>query len=98
MKEITMDVLKDAAHRLLFTMSEKEYETLLEEFGILARQMAKIGEIQGLESYEPMTFPFPCENSFLREDVPSAPLNRDEALANAGSKEDGQIKLPKVVG
>ena len=45
-----------------------------------------------------MTFPFPCENSFLREDVPSAPLNRDEALANAGSKEDGQIKLPKVVG
>lgn len=98
MKEITMDVLKDAAHRLLFTMSEKEYETLLEEFGILARQMEKIGEIQGLESYEPMTFPFPCENFFLREDVPSAPLNRDEALANAGSKEDGQIKLPKVVG
>lgn len=98
MKEITMDVLKDAAHRLLFTMSDQEYETLLEEFGILKRQMEKIGEIQGLESYEPMTFPFPCQTSYLREDVPSDPLPREEALANAGSKEDGQIKLPKVVG
>ena len=90
--------MRDAANRLLFDMSDEEYRTLLEEFGVLTRQMETIGRIEGLENYEPMTFPFPCENSFLREDVPSAPLNRDEALANAGSKEDGQIKLPKVVG
>lgn len=98
MKEITMDVLKDAAHRLLFTMSEKEYETLFEEFGILKSQMEKIGEIQGLESYGPMTFPFPCEVSYLREDIPDEPLTTEEALRNASSKEDGQIKLPKVIG
>ncbi|HBS02649.1 MAG TPA: hypothetical protein DEA63_02135 [Firmicutes bacterium] len=98
MKEITMDVLKDAAHRLLFTMSEEEYGTLLEEFSVLKRQMEKIGEIQGLDSYEPMTFPFPCQTSYLREDVPEEPLTNEEALRNASCKEDGQIKLPKVVG
>jgi Asp-tRNA(Asn)/Glu-tRNA(Gln) amidotransferase C subunit len=45
-----------------------------------------------------MTFPFACENSFLREDVAETPLDRDEALKNAGNVQDGQIKLPKVVG
>jgi Asp-tRNA(Asn)/Glu-tRNA(Gln) amidotransferase C subunit len=34
----------------------------------------------------------------LREDVAETPLDRDEALKNAGNVQDGQIKLPKVVG
>ena len=97
MKEITMDVLHDAAHRLLFDMSEKEYETLYEEFEIITKQMKKIGSIEGIDEEEPMTFPFFCETSYLREDVAEKPLDRDEALQNAGSKQDGQIKLPKVV-
>ena len=97
MKAITMDVLHDAAHRLLFDMSEEEYATLMEEFKTLIKQMDTIGKIKGLDEYEPMTFPFPCETSFLREDIAEEPLPRDEALANAGSKLDGQIKLPKVV-
>lgn len=98
MKEITKEVLVDAAHRLLFDMSEQEYDTLLEEFDILKKQMELIGKIEGLEDYPPMTFPFPCEVSYLREDVPVTPLDRDEALSNAGSTQDHQIKLPKVVG
>lgn len=98
MKEITIDVLKDAAHRLLFDMSDEEYQTLYEEFKTLTKQMETIGEIEGLENYPPMTFPFPCETSFLREDVATEPLDPKDALANAGSVHDGQIKLPKVVG
>jgi aspartyl/glutamyl-tRNA(Asn/Gln) amidotransferase C subunit len=97
MKTITMDVLKDAANRLLFDMSEDEYKTLYEEFGVLTKQMEKIGEIKGLEDYEPMTFPFDCATDYLREDVAETPLPRDEALKNAGNKQDEQIKLPKVV-
>jgi len=98
MKEINLDVLKDAAHRLLFDMSEEEYETLLSEFAVLTKQMETIGKIEGLDDFEPMTFPFDCETTYLREDVPTAPLSRDEALANTGSRFDNQIKLPKVVG
>ena len=97
MKTISMDVLKDAANRLLFDMSVEQYKTLYEEFQILTKQMETIGKIEGLESYEPMTFPFDCSTSFLREDVAEEPLTRDEALRNAGNKQDDQIKLPKVV-
>ena len=92
-----MDVLKDASNRLLFDMSEEQYETLYEEFKILTKQMERIGKVKGLEDYEPMTFPFDCATSYLRDDVPEEPLPRDEALKNAGSKKDNQIKLPKVV-
>lgn len=97
MKTITMDVLKDAANRLLFTLSDEEFKTLYDEFMILQKQMEKIGKIEGLENYEPMTFPFDCSTYYLREDEPATPLKRDEALKNAGNVKDGQIKLPKVV-
>jgi len=98
MKEINKTVLKDAANRLFFDMSEEEYDTLLKEFDIIVKQMELIGKIEGLESVEPMTFPFDCTTSYLREDVSTRPLNRDDALKNAHSVKNNQIKLPKVVG
>lgn len=97
MKQITKEVLHDAANRLLFDMSDEELDTLMEEFKILTQQMETIGQIEGLESYAPMTFPFDCMVDYLREDVAEEPLPREEALKNAGSKMDNQIKLPKVV-
>lgn len=97
MKTITKEVLVDAANRLLFTMSDEQFETLEEEFKILTNLMGKIGQIKGLDEYEPMTFPFDCETDFLREDEPVEVLDREEALKNAGSVQDNQVKLPKVV-
>ena len=98
MKEINLEVLKDAANRLLFTMSEEEYQTLLNEFAVLTKQMEMIGKIEGVDDYEPMTFPFDCSTDYLREDEPTTPISREDALRNAGSVLDNQIKLPKVVG
>jgi len=97
MKEYNKEVLKDAAHRLLFDMSEAEYDTLLKEFDIIIKQMKLIGSNSSIDEYEPMTFPFECTTDFLREDEPIEPLTREEALRNANSKAGGQIKLPKVV-
>lgn len=97
MKKISLDVLKDAANRLMFDMSEQEYQTLLNEFDSLVHQMAKLAKIDGLENVEPMTFPFECSTDYLREDEAETPLSPEDALANAGNKTNGQIKLPKVV-
>ena len=97
MKEYNISVLKDAAKRLLFDMSESEYETLLKEFDIVTKQMNIIGSNHEIEKYEPMSFPFECTTSYLREDVPAEPLSREEALRNSKRKIGGQIKLPKVV-
>ena len=97
MKQINKEVLIDAANRLLFTMSDEQYEMLDQEFKTLTKLMGKIGEIKGLDEYEPMTFPFCAETDFLREDEPQEVLPRDVALKNAGNKQDDQVKLPKVV-
>lgn len=97
MKDYNISVLKDAAKRLLFDMSESEYETLLKEFDIVTKQMNIIGSNHEIDKYEPMSFPFECTTSYLREDVPAEPLSRDEALRNSKRKIGGQIKLPKVV-
>lgn len=97
MKEVNLLNLKDCANRLLFDMSEKEYNTLLEEFKTISAQMKIIAEDKNVDNYSPMIYPFEVFTSILREDVPSSPSNREEILKNAKSKVAGQIKLPKVV-
>lgn len=97
MKDYNIEVLKDAAKRLLFDMSENEYETLLNEFDIVTKQMDIIGSNKDLDGLEPMIFPFECSTSSMREDEPGEPLPREEALKNSKRKIGGQIKLPMVV-
>lgn len=97
MKEYNINVLKDAANRLLLDMSESEYETLLSEFDIVTKQMKAIGDNKSIDQYEPMVFPFEVFTTELREDVAEQPLSREEAIRNSQRKVGGQIKLPKVV-
>ncbi|MCQ2793183.1 MAG: hypothetical protein MJ221_01995 [Bacilli bacterium] len=97
MKAYNKEILQDAAHRLLFDMSNDEYDTLVNEFDIIIKQMNVIGSNSSIDNYEPMIFPFECNTTFLREDIAAEPLTREEALRNANHKAGGQIKLPKVV-
>lgn len=98
MKEISLDLLKKCANNLMFDMKDEEYQTLLAEFDVLTKQMELIGKIESLDEQTPMTFPFPCEVSYLREDEEGETLSAEEVLKNAKDVLDGQIKLPKVVG
>ena len=91
-------LLKKCANNLLFDMSDAQYELLLKEFDILTKQMEILGEIEGLEDITPMTFPFEITTSFLRKDIPEESISKEEILRNAKDVQDGQIKLPKVVG
>lgn len=98
MKTVDKKVLKGAANKLMFDMEDSQYDTLLEEFDVIVEQMKLISEIPGVDGVKPMTFPFEVTTSYLREDVATEPLPRDEALKNASDVVDGQIRLPKVVG
>ena len=97
MKNVNKEVLKVTANKLMFDMSDEQYDNLVAEFDILIKQMNLIGEIEGVDEVEPMTFPFDVTNSYLREDEATTPLNREEVLKNAKDVVDGQIRLPKVV-
>ena len=98
MKTVDKTLLKEAANKLLFDMDDSQYETLLEEFSVVLKQMELISEIEGVDEAKPMVFPFEVSTDYLREDVASEPTNRDEILKNASDVVDGQIRLPKVVG
>ena len=98
MLKYNKDILKKCANNLLFDMSDSQYELLEKEFDVLIKQMEVLGEIEGLENVTPMTFPFDVSTSLLREDIPEESLTKEEILRNAKDVQDGQIKLPKVVG
>lgn len=97
MKKYSKEVLRDAANRLLFDMKDEEYDVLLNEFKTIISQMELIGKDKDIDHLEPMIFPFESSTDYLREDEPTTPLNKEEALKNAKSVKDGQIKLPKVL-
>lgn len=98
MKKIDKPLLLDASTRLLFVMTDSQYDVLINEFDILLKQMALIGKIQGVDEIAPMTFPFGQQTSLLREDIPGQTLTQNEATQNAAFVSEGQMKLPKVVG
>ncbi len=85
------------ASKLMFTMNDNEYETLIQEFDIILKQMDLIAEIPNIESVEPMTYPFPIDGVCLREDEVMEELPIDDILVNSGSTLYNQVKLPKVV-
>lgn len=85
------------ANKLMFTMDDGEYDTLLDEFDTIIKQMDLIGKIDGIENVEPMTYPFSLDNVVFREDEVVDELSIDEILQNSGSNLYNQVKLPKVV-
>ena len=85
------------ANKLMFTMDDSEYETLLAEFDAMIKQMDLIGKIEGIEEVEPMSYPFPIDDVSLREDEVVDELEIDDILMNSGSTLYNQVKLPKVV-
>ena len=95
---VTKEKLKDYAAKLMFDMDDAGYERTLEEFEIVEKHMALIGEIDGIDSVETMTFPYVIYHATLREDEAKDCLTNEEVLSNAKEVKADQIKVPKVVG
>ncbi len=94
---VTKEKLKNYASKLMFDMKDEEYETLLNEFDVILKQMDLIGDIDNISDVEPMTFPFELEDVELRNDSYSRNIEIEDALSNTGSKKGREIRVPKVV-
>lgn len=94
---MNQEQLKEYAHKLMFDMNEEEYDTLMQEFDVVLKQMDLIGEIKGLSDLEPMTFPYQIDHAKFRKDNIVKSISIEEALKNAKEVEREQIKVPKVV-
>lgn len=98
MKKVSIENLKEAASRLMFTMNDEEYARLEQEFSLIIAQMELIKKIPGVDEAEPMIFPFPVTSQTMRADKIETPLSVEEVLQNAPEVVGQEIKLPKVVG
>ena len=94
---ITKEKLKNYAGKLMFDMKDEEYETLLNEFDVFLKYMDLIGNIEGINGVDPMTFPYELESVELRNDEDSRNISIEDALSNTDSKKGREIKVPKVV-
>ena len=94
---LTKDKLKNYANKLMFDMNDEEYETLLNEFDVILKQMDLIGEIENISDVDPMTFPYELDDVKLRDDSVSRNIEIEDALRNSGSVKGREVKVPKVV-
>jgi aspartyl-tRNA(Asn)/glutamyl-tRNA(Gln) amidotransferase subunit C len=91
----TADVAKVAALARL-RLDDDELERFT---GQLAAVLDHAADIRALDlaGVEPMAHPVPLGN-VMRPDVPGPLLDRDEVLAAAPVAEDGQFRVPPVLG
>ena len=97
MQKITKENIQDYALKLMFRMKEDEYDTFEKEFETILKHMDLIGQIDGIEKVEPMTFPFK-KDVILREDVVTSTLTTEDAIKNAKDVVYDEVKVPRVVG
>ena len=94
---IEKEKLQKYARLLMFEMKDEEYETLQKEFDIFLKQMDLIGQIEGIDKVEPMTFPYKNTDVSLRSDEEGDYLTVGEVLSNAKQIVDDRVKVPRVV-
>ena len=94
---ITKEKLKDYAAKLMFDMNDEEYETLLQEFDVILKQIELINNIDNISNVKPMTFPFVTYEVEHRNDVVEESLDIDDVIKNAKYVSNDQVKVPKVV-
>ncbi len=95
---ISIEELKELAHRLKFDMSEEEYITLQGEFEVILKQMDLIGKIEGIDEVTPMTFPYHVRAYFVRDDEPKEGMKVEDIMSNVKDKVGNLVKVPKVIG
>ncbi len=77
------------------SLSEGEKEKFSKQLSQILEHAGKIAELN-TEGVEPTSHALPIKNVF-REDEEKTCLSQKEALSNAPAKEDGMIKIPKIV-
>ena len=93
--KIDKESLKKIAHLARLEIKPEEEESLLSSMDSVLSWMEKLDEVD-TEGVEPLTH-IMDEANIWRQDVSKNTLSRSEALANAPSKNDTYIMVPKVI-
>ena len=77
-------------------LTDDEMEQLTGELGAILEYAAEVSALDTAD-VPPTAHPLPLVNVF-RPDDPRPGLDRDEVLAQAPAAEDGQFRVPRILG
>ncbi len=97
MEKFTKEMVDDYADKLLIGLTEEENKMVLDEFNIIDSDIAKVMEIDNIESVEPMTHTLDDFVYELREDVVEESVDIEDLLKNCDDYINDEVRVPKVV-
>ncbi|MEM9465699.1 MAG: Asp-tRNA(Asn)/Glu-tRNA(Gln) amidotransferase subunit GatC [Actinomycetota bacterium] len=93
---ITRDEVVHVAHLARLALTDAEIDEFTGQLGDILEHAADI-EALDVGDIEPTSHPLPMLN-VLRPDVVQPPLDRDLLLSQAPHAEDGQFRVPPILG
>jgi aspartyl-tRNA(Asn)/glutamyl-tRNA(Gln) amidotransferase subunit C len=94
--KITKDEVLYVADLARLDLDDASIDKFAGQIGDVLEYVAKLNEVD-TEGLQPTSHAISLTNAF-REDEQRPPLDREQALANAPEKEDGNFVVPKIVG
>lgn len=95
-EHLTRDDVAHVARLARLRLTDAELDEFTPQLAAVLEHAEDV-EALDVDGVEPMTHPYPLVN-VLREDEVGATLDRDEVLAAAPAAEDGQFRVPPILG
>lgn len=96
MSRISNEQVKHVANLARLAITKEETEKLTKELDAIITFAEQLNELN-TENVEPTYHVLDMKNVF-REDISQKGLPREEVLKNAPDHQDGQIKVPAIIG
>ncbi|MCM3766831.1 MULTISPECIES: Asp-tRNA(Asn)/Glu-tRNA(Gln) amidotransferase subunit GatC [Bacillaceae] len=96
MSRISTDQVKHVANLARLALTEEEAEKMTKQLDAIITFAEQLNELD-TENVEPTYHVLDMKN-VLREDTPQPGLPREEVLKNAPEHQDGQFKVPSILG
>ena len=95
-KRISADDVAHVASLARLSLTPEELELFTGQLGDVLDHAADVEALQ-LDDVEPLAHPLPLVN-VVRADEVTPSLDRDEVLSQAPAAEDGQFRVPRILG
>ena len=95
-KRISAAEVAHVASLARLSLTPEELELFTEQLGDVLEHAADVEALE-LDDVEPLAHPIPLVN-VLRPDEVTPSLDRDEVLSQAPAAEDGQFRVPRILG
>ncbi|MFC8193619.1 Asp-tRNA(Asn)/Glu-tRNA(Gln) amidotransferase subunit GatC [Cellulomonas sp. NPDC057328] len=96
MSTLSRDEVARVAALARIDLTPGELDRLAGELDVIVESVARVSEV-ATPDVPATSHPLPLTNVF-RADVPVAPLDRDEVLAQAPAAQDGKFLVPQILG